>query len=112
MAVAKKTASVEKGTLLTEKDKAEMAERAKVRKEIYAEQARESIQTVNLVKVLQDHALGKGRAKMTPAKLKSIEILLDRSLPSLSSVKHEVEAKTAVFNMTPLFTKPDTPKSV
>lgn len=93
-------------SLLTDRDKAEMAERAAVRKEMYQEQARQAIQTTQIVKVLQDHVLGKGRAKMTAAKLKAAEILLDKSLPSLSSVKSEVEAKVAVFNMTPVFKKP------
>lgn len=91
-------------SILTAKDKAEMAERAKVRKEINAEIARESIQIQALVKVLQDHALGKGRTKMTAAKLKSIEMLLDKSLPDLASVKHEVEARSVVFNLTTFFT--------
>jgi hypothetical protein len=91
-------------SLLTDKDRKEMAERAKVRKEIYAEQVRESIQAGKIVQLLQDHVLGKGRAKMTAAKLKAAEMLLERSVPTLASIKHEVEAKTAVFNMTTTFT--------
>lgn len=90
--------------LMTAKDKAEMAERAKVRKEINAEIARESIQVQALLKVLQDHALGKGRAKMTPAKLKAIEILLDKSLADLSSIRHEIEAKSINFNLNTVYT--------
>ena len=96
--------------LLTEKDKAEMAERAKERKRLNAEAVREQIQSGALVKVLQDHALGKGRAKMTPAKLKAIEILLDKSLPDLSSAKIDVEAKSVIFNMTTQFTPKPAPK--
>jgi hypothetical protein len=92
--------------ILTEKDKKEMAERADVRRKLYQDQARETIQAQQIVKVLQDHVLGKGRAKITAAKLKAAEILLDKSLPSLSSIKADVEAKHAVFNMTTVFTKP------
>jgi hypothetical protein len=97
--------------LLTEKDKAEMAARADVRRKQNAEVVREQIQAIKLIQLLQDHALGKGRAKMTPAKLKAIEMLLERSVPTLSSVKHEIEAKTAVFQMTTVYKKPEPVKS-
>lgn len=98
--------------LLTAKDKAEMAERAKERRKLNAEAVRDQIQATQLIKVLQDHALGKGRAKMTAAKLKAIEILLDKSVPDLSSVKHEVEAKHVQFNLTTAYTKPVEPAPV
>lgn len=96
--------------ILTAKDKAEMAERAEVRKKLNAEAVREQIQATQLVKVLQDHALGKGRAKMTAAKLKAIEILLDKSLPNLSAAKIDVEAKQVTFNMSTSFTPPSKPR--
>lgn len=90
--------------LLTAKDKAEMAERAQERRKINGDLVREKIQVDKLVGVLQDHAMGKGRMKMPPSRLKAIEMLLERSMPTLASVKHEVEAKTVVFNMTTAFT--------
>ncbi len=86
--------------LLKPKDKAEMAERAAERRKINGDLVREQIQVSSLVNVLQQHAMGKGRMKMPPSRLKAIEMLLERSMPTLASVKHEVEAKSVVFNMT------------
>lgn len=91
--------------LLSEKDKKEMAARAEARREINRDQWRESIQVQQLLKVLEDHALGKGRTKMTPAKLKAIEILLGKALPDLATVKMDVEAKNVTMNLTTTFTK-------
>ena len=39
----------------------------------------------------------KGAAKYTPLRVQVIKLLLDKSLPDLASVKHEVEAQTATF---------------
>ena len=36
-------------------------------------------------------------SKMTGTRLKAIEMLLDKTLPNLASVKHEVDAKQVVF---------------
>lgn len=92
--------------LLSKKDKAEMEERAAENRRLRAESVREQIQTGKLVKLLEDHALGKGRAKMTPAKLKAIEMLLDKSLPDLSSVKVDLEAKNVSISIGTAFVKP------
>lgn len=91
-------------SFLTPKDKAELEKRAQKNREVRAEEVRQHIQSTLLVKSLQDFALGKSRTKYTPARLKAIEMLLERSVPTLASIKHEVEAKTAVFNMTTAYT--------
>lgn len=63
----------------------------------HAEAVREKIQTTELVGVLQGFALGTSKVKMTGARLKAIEMLLDKTVPNLASVKHEVEAKSITF---------------
>lgn len=96
--------------ILTAKDKAEMAERAEVNRKNRLEAVRDQIQTQKLVEVLQNHALGKGRAKMTAGKLKAIEMLLDKSLPDLATAKVEVDAKQVILNITTIHTgKPPAP---
>lgn len=67
-------------------------------REEHAQAVREKIQTTKLVDVLEGFALGKTEGKkMTAARLKAIEMLLDKTLPNLASVKHEVDAKQVVF---------------
>ena len=72
------------------------ARREKLREE-HAVAVREKIQVSNLVNRLEDFALGRKSVKVTSAQLKAIEMLLDKTLPNLASVKHEVDAKQVVF---------------
>lgn len=63
---------------------------------------RERIQTTKLVENLQAFALGVPgqngkKVKLTGAQLKATEMLLDKSVPDLASIKHEVERKQVVF---------------
>lgn len=60
-----------------------MAARTNLRQQ---EQTRAAIQTTQLVKRLQDYALGTGDIDIEAGRLKAIEILLRKSLPDLSSV--------------------------
>ena len=94
-------------------DKA-IKEYAEKRRQAAAEAARERIKAYELVDLLQDFALGKGQEqtvvgkdgkktkktfvpKMNGTKLKAIELLLDKSVPNLSAVKHDVEVQNMVF---------------
>lgn len=94
-------------------DKA-LKEYAEKRRKAAAEAARERIKTQELVDLLQDFALGKGQEqtvvdkngkktkktyvpKMNGTKLKAIELLLDKSVPNLASVKHDVEVSNMTF---------------
>ena len=75
----------------------ELAEYAQKRRAVTGELVREQIQTSQLINTLQDFALGKGKAKLDGSRLKAIEMLLDKSVPDLASIKHEVEAKNVMF---------------
>lgn len=76
----------------------EIAEYADKRRAATADLVRESIQTKALVEELHKVALGKaGAAKYNGVRMKAIEMLLDKSLPDLASIKHEVEAKNVTF---------------
>lgn len=75
----------------------ELAEYAAKRRSVNGELVREQIQTTQLINTLQDFALGKGKAKLDGSRLKAIEMLLDKSVPDLASIKHEVEAKNVMF---------------
>lgn len=75
----------------------ELAEYAEKRRAVTGELVREQIQTKQLINTLQDFALGKGKAKLDGSRLKAIEMLLDKSVPDLASIKHEVEAKNVMF---------------
>jgi hypothetical protein len=92
-----KAASAERAEAARLKLKAEMEEHAKLRREQNAKDVREKIQTTQLVNTLQGFALGTSKAKLTPARIKAIEMLLDKTLPNLASFKHEVDAKQVVF---------------
>ncbi|MEY5145601.1 MAG: hypothetical protein RL745_970 [Actinomycetota bacterium] len=72
------------------------ARREKLREE-HAQAVRERIQTTQLVERLQKFAMGDAKVKMTPAQIKAMEMLLDKTLPNLASVKHEVDAKQVTF---------------
>lgn len=52
-------------------------------------QTREKIQTSQLVNRLQDNAMGK--VELTPVQVRSIEVLLKKSLPDLSAIEHTGE---------------------
>jgi hypothetical protein len=60
-----------------------MAARINLRQQ---EQTRSAIQTTQLVKRLQDFALGETGVEIDPNRLKAIEVLLRKSLPDLSSI--------------------------
>lgn len=83
----------------------QLAEYADARRAVNGELVREKIQTSQLINLLQDYALGKSKAKMTPTRLKSIEMLLDKSVPDLAAIKHEIEAKNVTFVIDTAFTK-------
>jgi hypothetical protein len=86
----------------------DIAEYRDKRRAAHGELVRESIQTTQLVNLLQDFALGKSKAKMTAIRLKSIEMLLDKSVPDLASVKHDVEVQHVTFNINTDFVAPKT----
>lgn len=65
----------------------------------HAAAVRERIQVSKIVDRLEKFALGEGNVKMTPARLKAIELLLDKTLPNLASAKVEVDAKNVTFNI-------------
>lgn len=88
------------------KPKEDLSARRQHLREEHAAAVRERIQTTNLVEVLQDFALGKKAVKMTGARLKAIEMLLDKTVPNLASVKHETDAKQVVFMIGTEFTPP------
>lgn len=93
---------------LTKKDKANLEAYADAKKKQHAEIVREKIQTTKLIDELQKFALGTSRAKFTPARLKAIEMLLDKSVPDLAAIKHEVEAQNVVFLIDTEFKKDET----
>jgi hypothetical protein len=95
-------------------NKKEQNDYAEKRRQLNAEAARERIKTDALLDVLQNYALeigqeyeyrdkaGKKRKtnnipKMNNTKLKAIEILLDKSVPNLAAVKHDVEVSNMTF---------------
>jgi hypothetical protein len=63
----------------------------------HATAVREKIQVTQIVERLQKFALGDSRTKVTSAQLKAMEMLLDKTVPNLASVKHEVDAKQVTF---------------
>lgn len=88
-------------TMLTTKEKTSIsARREKLRQEA-ADATRERIKTSKLLDRLQAFALGEkidGKAvKLSPSEIKAMEILFDKTLPNLASIKHEVEAKQVTF---------------
>ena len=89
------------------KDAAEAlsARREQLRAE-HAEAVRERIQTGAVLNALQEFALG--NTKMTGTRLKAIEVLLDKTLPNLATVKHEVDPVQVTFNIQTTYTPPET----
>ena len=53
----------------------------------HTDEIRAKIQAVQLVKVLQNHALGLSDSEISASRLKAIEILLRKSVPDLSAVE-------------------------
>jgi len=82
------------------------ARREQLREE-HADAVREKIQTTSLVNVLQGYALGTSKVKMTGTRLKAIELLLDKTIPNLASVKHEVEHSKVAFFINTDYSAPD-----
>lgn len=82
---------------LTSKNKEAISARRQALREEHAEAVKEKIKTTELVTVLQNFALGKSSVKMTGTRLKAIEMLLDKTVPNLAAVKHEVEHDKVVF---------------
>lgn len=77
--------------------KPSLSARREALREEHAEAVREKIQTTQILNRLQDYALGNKKVKLSGGELKAIEMLLDKTLPNLASIKHEVEAKQVVF---------------
>jgi len=44
---------------------------------------------------------------MTATRLKAVEMLLDKTLPNLASIKHETDAKQVTFMIGSNFVKPE-----
>lgn len=109
--------------MLTDKERAQIAEYGQKRKQTMAEAKRETIKTDKLLDTLQKYALdekvvcgkmknGKEKLaaiKMTPTRLKAIQVLLDKSLPDLASIRHEVEAQSVSFFIDTTY-KPEPPE--
>lgn len=82
------------------------ARREQLRAE-HADAVREKIQVTQLVSVLEGFALGKSKVKMTGARIKAIEMLLDKTLPDLSSVKHDIQTEKVQFFIGTTFSQPN-----
>lgn len=67
---------------------------------------REKIQVGLLLKLLMDHA--KGVAKLSPTRIRSIEILLKKAMPDLSAVEHKGETTENVRYIAEMPTKDKT----
>jgi hypothetical protein len=94
--------------MATRKPKEAVSARREQLREEHATAVRERIQVSKLVQVLEDLALGKPTgAKMTATRLKAVEMLLDKTLPNLASIKHETDAKSVTFMIGSTFTKPE-----
>lgn len=61
---------------------------------LHQEDVRAKIQASQLVNVLQNHALGKSEADISPTRMKAIEILLRKTLPDLSAVEMNAKVST------------------
>lgn len=81
------------------------ARREQLRAE-HADAVRERIQTSQIVQELQELALGKAKSKWDGTRMKAVELLLDKTLPNLASVKHEIETDKVNFFINTTFTKP------
>lgn len=61
---------------------------------MHQDDVRTKIQTSQLIKRLEDHALG--LIELTPAQVRSIEILIKKTLPDLQSIEHTGNAENPV----------------
>ena len=59
-----------------------------------------------IVEQLQQLALGTSKAKWSAQRMKAVEMLLDKTVPNLASVKHEVETDKVSFFINTNYTKP------
>lgn len=53
----------------------------------HQDDVRAKIQAGQLIKVLQNHALGESDTELSQSRLKAIEILLKKSVPDLSAIE-------------------------
>jgi hypothetical protein len=70
------------------------------RRKAAAEAAQEVIDTKNLLHVIQDYIFdrkGKNTPKMNGTKIKAAQILLDKVMPNMAAVKHDVEVSNMTF---------------
>lgn len=81
------------------------ARREQLRAE-HADAVREKIQVTKIVEQLQQLALGNSKAKWSAQRMKAVEMLLDKTVPNLASVKHEVETDKVSFFINTNYTKP------
>lgn len=96
---------------LTKTEKKAVSDYVAAKRKANEDVRREAIQTDRLIDTIQKYAFdekvvcghtkdGKEKLaaiKMTPTRLKAIQLLLDKSLPDLAAIKHEVEAQNVVF---------------
>ena len=54
---------------------------------LHQDDVRKKIQVGQLIKVLENHALSDDEKELSASKIKAIQILLNKSLPELSSMK-------------------------
>ena len=54
---------------------------------LHQEDVRKKIQVGQLIKVLEDHALSDNEKELSASRLKAIQLLLNKSLPDLSSMQ-------------------------
>jgi hypothetical protein len=54
---------------------------------LHQEDVRKKIQVGQLIKVLEDHALSTDEKELSASRLKAIQLLLNKSLPDLSSMQ-------------------------
>ena len=66
------------------------------RNRAFEQDVRERIQTRQLVNVLQNNSLGKLKQELSASRLKSIEILLRKVIPDLSSVEQNTDINVNV----------------
>jgi len=54
---------------------------------LHQDDVRKKIQVGQLIKVLEDHALSNDEKELSASRLKAIQLLLNKSLPDLSSMQ-------------------------
>ncbi len=82
----------------TAKQKEKRTKRAQHLREEFAQNVRDSIETKKILAEVQQLALGGADPSKWPqVRMKAVEILLDKTIPNLASIKHETDAKSVVF---------------